>query len=380
MARISEFEQRDADSIEIAITAEEYANLGTDPGQLRLRLGTFTKDGTEYQSAYAGTNQDDWILDRQSGEYIHTVANHFRNHNRDYQGIVLGSVDANGDAIEIYDAYMIGTFAENFDFSQSADTVTDTDSWVPEGTAFANISQAVAQASTGGDNLPTLRWDWPDNLDDPVVRHDSDLNNTAPCFVRGALIRTPQGAIRVETLKAGDMVMTRDNGFQPLRWIGFSRIAAQDLATDTRRYPIRVRAGALGTDIPARDCYFSRQHRLLVASMDDPDGVLIPVKDLIGQHGIELADDWQGHIDYFHMLIDGHEIVFSDGMQCESLLLTEYSLSLLGEAEKEEIRTIAASRDEMKPARRILQGKTARNHVVATMAAGLQIQDLPALT
>lgn len=380
MARISEFEQRNEDSIEIAISAEEHANLGAGPGQLRLRVGTFTIDGTEFDSAYASTDRDDWTFDPQSGEYIFTIADRFSNHNVGYQGIVLGSVDADGNAVEIYDAYMVGRFNDTFDFSQAADTVTDTDSWVPEGTAFTDISQTVAQSSSGGDNLPTLRWDWPDNLDDPVARFDSDLNNTAPCFVRGALIQTPQGAISVEALHVGDLVMTRDNGFQPLLWIGHSRIDGQALASDPRRYPIRVRAGALGTGIPARDCYFSRQHRVLVTTMNDHDGVLIPVKDLIGQHGIELADDWQGSIDYFHMLFDMHEIVLSDGAQSESLLLTEYSLSLLGEAEKEEIRKIAASRDEMKPARRILQGKMARNHVVAVMAAGLQIQDRKAFT
>lgn len=376
MARISEFEQRNADSIEIAISEAEYENLGTGSGQLKLRVGTFKADGTEYQSLDVSTDQADWTLDRNSGEYVYTLNDAIGNHSINYQGLVLGSVDSNGEAIEIYDAYMIGNFnAASFDFSRTADTVTTSGSWVPEGTKFTDISQENATPSAGGDGLPTLRWDWPDHIDNPVAQFDSDLDDTAPCFVRGALVETPNGAVRIESLKVGDFVRTRDNGFQPLRWIGYGRIYRHVMTSDPRRYPIRLRAGALDTNIPMRECYFSRQHRVLVTTMDNPDGVLIPVKDLIGQPGIELASDWQGHIDYFHMLFDRHEIVFSDGVQSESLLLTEYSFSLLGAAAKSEILTVVPNNDEMKPARKIFKGKLARNHLAKITETGLQLQD-----
>ncbi|MEM1238119.1 MAG: Hint domain-containing protein, partial [Pseudomonadota bacterium] len=40
-----------------------------------------------------------------------------------------------------------------------------------------------------------------------------------PCFTHGALIETPEGDKAVEHLQAGDLVMTRDHGAQPLKWV-----------------------------------------------------------------------------------------------------------------------------------------------------------------
>ena len=43
--------------------------------------------------------------------------------------------------------------------------------------------------------------------------------NSVPCFVAGTMIRTPRGEVPIETLQPGDLVITRDDGAQPLRWI-----------------------------------------------------------------------------------------------------------------------------------------------------------------
>ncbi|MEM9780574.1 MAG: Hint domain-containing protein, partial [Pseudomonadota bacterium] len=41
-----------------------------------------------------------------------------------------------------------------------------------------------------------------------------------PCLTRGTLVETARGAVAVEDLEAGDLVMTRDAGAQPVRWVG----------------------------------------------------------------------------------------------------------------------------------------------------------------
>ena len=41
-----------------------------------------------------------------------------------------------------------------------------------------------------------------------------------PCFTPGALIETEDGQVPVEDIRPGDMVMTIDNGLQPVRWVG----------------------------------------------------------------------------------------------------------------------------------------------------------------
>ena len=64
---------------------------------------------------------------------------------------------------------------------------------------------------------------------------------TIPCFVAGSMIETTDGPRAVEALVAGDMVMTRDDGPQPLRWIGKRSVPATG-----KMAPIRIAENALG--------------------------------------------------------------------------------------------------------------------------------------
>ncbi|MDO6479748.1 Hint domain-containing protein [Shimia thalassica] len=139
--------------------------------------------------------------------------------------------------------------------------------------------------------------------------------NAAPCFVKGTLIRTPYGDVPVEDLEAGDMVETFDNGAQPIRWIGNRTVPAlENLA------PIRIEAGALGDHLAL---LVSPQHRILVRDslaelLFDDTEVLIAAKDLVNDRTI--TRQVGGTVQYFHMLFDRHQIVFSQGLETESFL------------------------------------------------------------
>ena len=130
----------------------------------------------------------------------------------------------------------------------------------------------------------------------------------AVCFTRGTLIKTDQGERPIEELAAGDMVLTMDHGYQPIRWIGSSKRAATgDLA------PILIRKGALGND---RDLRVSPQHRMLLQGWQaellfGELEVLATAKSLLNDHSI-LRDEG-GEVEYFHMLFDTHEIIYAEG-------------------------------------------------------------------
>ena len=80
--------------------------------------------------------------------------------------------------------------------------------------------------------------------------------NSIPCFVAGTLIRTPSGDVPVESLTPGDLVMTHDDGAQPLRWIGRRSVPATGAFA-----PVRIRAGTFG---PHGALMLSPQHRVLM--------------------------------------------------------------------------------------------------------------------
>ena len=156
------------------------------------------------------------------------------------------------------------------------------------------------------------------------------------CFVEGTMIVTDRGEVAVEDLAVGDKVLTRDDGFQPIRWIGESRVRRSAASA-----PIRVRAGALGEGCPSRDLRVSPQHRVLMrdARLDLYFGVgeaLVPAKHLVDGDGIIQELDGPA-VRYFHILFDTHQIVYSDGVPTESFHPGAWGLSTLGEQTRAEV-------------------------------------------
>ena len=161
-----------------------------------------------------------------------------------------------------------------------------------------------------------------------------------PCFTPGTLIATPMGERRVEDLRAGDRVITRDNGIQEIRWAGRRDLSGADLARSTHLNPVRIRAGALGNGLPERDMQVSPNHRLLVANdktalyFDDRE-VLAAAKDLTALDGIDTVRVRE--VAYLHFMFDQHEVVLSDGAWTESFQPGDLTLAGMDDDQRDEI-------------------------------------------
>ncbi len=94
------------------------------------------------------------------------------------------------------------------------------------------------------------------------------------CYARGTMIATPDGEAAVETLRAGDFVLTAEGALRTVRWIGRQTVSKL-FADPLRSYPVRVKAGALGDMAPSRDLLISPDHALLF------DGVLLQAGALV---------------------------------------------------------------------------------------------------
>jgi len=139
--------------------------------------------------------------------------------------------------------------------------------------------------------------------------------DSVPCFVAGTLIRTPTGEVAVETLAPGDLVMTQDDGAQPLRWIGQRRVAAQGNFA-----PIRIAPDTFGSH---RELLLSPLHRVLIrdslAELLFGEGeVLVAARDLVNDLSVRRIEG--GTVNYVHILFDRHQVVFSEGLATESFL------------------------------------------------------------
>ncbi|MCX7558139.1 Hint domain-containing protein [Sulfitobacter sp. F26204] len=136
-----------------------------------------------------------------------------------------------------------------------------------------------------------------------------------PCFVAGTMIATPDGERPAESLVPGDLVLTQDDGPQPLRWIGTREVAATgDFA------PIQIRANTFGTH---RDLLVSPLHRVLIRDnlaelLFGEAEVLIAARDLVNDRSVRRRSG--GEVTYVHLLFDRHQVVFSEGLETESFL------------------------------------------------------------
>jgi hypothetical protein len=161
------------------------------------------------------------------------------------------------------------------------------------------------------------------------------IPDMVPCFHAGTLIETPAGPRRIEDLQPGDPVLTLDTGPLPIRWIGRARVCGQGALA-----PIRIAAGALGN---ARDLRLSPNHRVFLrsawADLHFGEGeVLVAAKHLVD--GGAIRRDPVAVADYLHLMLDTHEMVFSEGIATESLLPGPMVLQGMDAAARAEIRAI----------------------------------------
>lgn len=168
----------------------------------------------------------------------------------------------------------------------------------------------------------------------------TNIEEIIPCFTPGTLIATPRGEVPVEELKAGDRVITRDNGIQQIRWMGQKALSWADLSLNPHLKPILIRQGSLGNGLPERDMMVSPNHRVLVANdrtalYFDEHEVLVAAKHLVAGRGVHEVDSMG--TTYIHFMFDQHEVVLSNGAWTESFQPGDYTLKGMGNAQRNEI-------------------------------------------
>lgn len=151
------------------------------------------------------------------------------------------------------------------------------------------------------------------------------------CFTPGTRIRCADGDRRIEDLRPGDRVLTRDGGEQPLLWSGLRRISGARLRAMPAIRPVRLRAGALGVDVPDGDLLLSPGHRVLVqgGAADELFGtseVLVAALDLVDDRHV-LRDHTLRETAYIHLLFDRHEVIWANNVACESFHPAEADLA-----------------------------------------------------
>ncbi|HCZ00263.1 MAG: hemolysin-type calcium-binding protein [Rhodobacterales bacterium RIFCSPHIGHO2_02_FULL_62_130] len=164
------------------------------------------------------------------------------------------------------------------------------------------------------------------------------------CFTPDTRLMTPDGARAIQSLRPGDLILTRDNGPQPVLWSGHRRMSGARLYAMPHLRPIRFRAGALGTDRPDADLLVSPQHRMLVkgasalALFNTPE-VLVAAEDLVNDGSI-MVDQAMCEVTYVHILLEQHNIVWANGLETESFHPSNTALDTIDPVQREGLLAI----------------------------------------
>ena len=156
------------------------------------------------------------------------------------------------------------------------------------------------------------------------------------CFTPGARILTSHGERAIETLRVGDMVVTRDHGLRPVRWIGKRTVPGQG-----RFAPVSIAAGVAGSG--DKGLLVSPQHRVLFTGYQaellfGESEVLIAAKHLID--GRDVVQTECDEVTYIHIMFDRHEVIYADGIATESFHAGDTGLSAVSEEAREELFAI----------------------------------------
>ena len=158
--------------------------------------------------------------------------------------------------------------------------------------ATVSVTDAAGNAAAGqGDTLAA----------DPV------------CFMPGTLVATPSGERAVETLAAGELVLTACGRAAPVRWLGRQTVSTR-FADPLRVLPVRIAAGALGEGLPRRDLLLSPDHALLV------DGALAQAGALVNGATVRREAGVPEVFTYWHVELHDHALVLAEGVPAETFI------------------------------------------------------------
>jgi hypothetical protein len=137
------------------------------------------------------------------------------------------------------------------------------------------------------------------------------------------------------------MVLTHDEGPQPVLITTRTHLSRQELTQTPHLRPILPKAGSLGPNLPDRDLLVSPQHRMLLSGwraqlLFSADQLLAPAKGLLNDSTILSQTAKQG-VTYIHLAFARHQIITANGAPTESLHTGDVSKEKMHPAAREEL-------------------------------------------
>ena len=150
----------------------------------------------------------------------------------------------------------------------------------------------------------------------------------------GANVRTPCGPRRVEFLRKGDLIVTRDNGLKPVRLVWTQTVTAAEMAADPSLSPVVLKPRAIGPMMPQTELSVGRAHRLLIPGWrledeDDSTNCLVPARDVAGINDYAFVETPEQDVTYYNIVFDEPQVFCANGLPVESFHVTREARAAL---------------------------------------------------
>ena len=156
-----------------------------------------------------------------------------------------------------------------------------------------------------------------------IVTDRGDLHNTpltidstgyTMCFAAGTMIGTAGSDSPVEELQIGDLVRTQSGQTVPVKWVGRQRL--HKIMHRERAQMVRIKAGALGGDLPRRDLEVTGDHGMVL------DGFVINASVLINGDSIDWVPmaDLPTSFTIYHVETENHDVILANGAASETFV------------------------------------------------------------
>lgn len=164
------------------------------------------------------------------------------------------------------------------------------------------------------------------------------------CFTPGTTILTQSGKLPVEAIRPGTKIQTKDNGLQEVLWVGRRYMSGARFLAMPHLRPIRIHAGALDRDVPDAKLLVSPDHRMVVKgararALFNTNEVLVTARDLVNGRTI-YVDQHVRAVEYIHLLLPQHEVMFANGLESESFHPDGAGLDHLGVEAREQVNAV----------------------------------------
>lgn len=185
------------------------------------------------------------------------------------------------------------------------------------------------------------------------LNHDQRTGFTG--LSRQTQLRTPVGPRRIEHMRVGDLIVTRDFGLLPVRLIFCTEIDKTAMLASPDNAPVRISQRAVGPMMPARDLILAPAQRIVMPayllSCDvEGNGGLIEARSIAGTSDLVWCDRSAETEKFYNIVFDRHAVFHAEGLPVESFRPTPESLRDLGEDQRTDLsRTFPVLQQKQSP-------------------------------